>query len=81
PEGVELLKSSAFEQLLQQLSNRYDFIFLLSRTSINSLESEALLDRCTHAILVAETSLESINPYLDSSRQKEKKHVTFIQYT
>jgi hypothetical protein len=78
-EGVELIKSIEFEKLLQQMSCRYDYLFLISRTSINSLESEAVLDRCTHAIIVAETPMQDLEPFLDPSRQKEKKHVTFIQ--
>lgn len=79
-EGVEIVKSSEFEKLLSELSSRYDFTFLLSRTPINSLESESVFDRCTHAILVAEASLEALKPYLQPARQIEKKYVTFIQY-
>jgi hypothetical protein len=79
PDGVELLKSAEFEKLLQQLHSKYDFIFLLSRTNLSSIESETLLDLSTHAILVAETPLEKIQNFIDPSRQKEKKHVTFVQ--
>jgi uncharacterized protein involved in exopolysaccharide biosynthesis len=80
PDSVEYLKSSEFKKLLVELSNRYDFIFLLSRTSLDSLESEAIFEACSHAIIVAETSLEILSPYLDPSRQIEKKYVTFVQY-
>ncbi len=80
PEGVELLKSKQFEQLIQALSNQYDFIFLLSRTPPHSLEAETLFDLCTHSVVVAETPLESLQNYLNPPRQKEKRHVTFIQY-
>ena len=78
-DGVELLKSNRFKQLVAEVSGRYDFIFLISRSSISSLESEAVLDQSTHAILIAENSLETLQPYIDPYRQKEKKHVTFIQ--
>ncbi len=80
PDGVELLKSSAFERLAAELSSRYDFIFFLSRTPIHALESDILLSQCTHAIIVAESTLEDIKPYLDPARQKENKYVTFVQY-
>ncbi len=79
-DGVELLKSSAFNTLIQDLKETYDYIFLLSRTQLQSLESEAILSQSTHAILVADEPLDALEPYLDPSRQKEKKHVTFIEY-
>lgn len=80
PEGVELLKSNTFARLTLELANRYDFVFLVSRTPIHALESEAILERSTHAVVVAETPLEKIKPYLYSPRQKEKTYATFIQY-
>ncbi len=77
-ESVELLKSDSFQKLLSNLSSRYNYLFILSRTSADSLEAEALLDLSQSAIIVAETSLHSLQASF--SRQKEKKHVTFIQY-
>jgi uncharacterized protein involved in exopolysaccharide biosynthesis len=79
-DSVELLKSTVFSHLVLELKGHYNFIFLLSRTPLDALESEIIMDRCTHAVLVAESSLELIEPYISPSRQKEKKHVTFIQY-
>ncbi len=78
-DGVELLKSSQFQKLVQELSSKYDFLFLISRTPLDSLESQALFQLCTHGIVNAGVNMEIIKPYLDHSRQKEKKHVTFIE--
>ena len=72
-DGVELLKSPAFHQLTEQLSHHYDYLFLLSRTTIDTLESEAVLKICTHAIVIAESPLESLKSILT------KQHVTFVQ--
>ena len=80
PEGVELLKSKQFKQLIQTLGAHYDFIFMLSRTPPQALETETLFDLCTHSFIVAETPLDSLERYLNPPRQKEKKHVTFVQY-
>lgn len=79
-DGVELLKSSAFNTLIQKLRETYDYIFLLSKAPLQSLESEAILAQSTHVILVADEPLDALESYLDPSRQKEKKHVTFIEY-
>lgn len=78
-DGVELLKSAQFHKIVQDLSSKYDFLFLISRTPLDALESQTLFQLCTHGIVAAEANLELVKPYLDQSRQKAKKHVTFIQ--
>ncbi len=78
-DGVELLKSTLFHKIVQDLSSKYDFLFLISRTPLDALESQTLFQLCTHGIVAAEANLELVKPYLDQSRQKAKKHVTFIQ--
>lgn len=72
-ESVELLNSPAFTELTKQLALQYDYLFLLSRTPIDSLETEALLKICTHAIIIAESPLEKLKSLL------AKQHVTFVQ--
>lgn len=76
-EGVELFKSTSFQTFLKELVQHYDYLFLLARTSLNSLEADALLSQSSAAIAIAESSLGSIQLFC---RQKEKIPVTFIQY-
>ncbi len=72
-DSVELLKSREFTKLIEELARHYDYLFLISRTPIDSLESEALLKLSTQAIIVAESPLESLKSTLT------EPHVTFVQ--
>lgn len=69
-EAVELLTSKAFQSLIHDLATQYDYLFLVSRTSSDALESEALLHQSHSAIITLE-KLSSL---------KEDKPVTYIQY-
>lgn len=79
-DGVELLTSSSLDRLAAELSEQYDFLFFVSRTPLHALESDLVAHRCSHVILVAESPLGEIQPFLDRARQKENKYVTFVQY-
>lgn len=79
-EAVEMLKSPAFQTLIEQLSARYDYLFLLSRTPVESLETNTLLEASDCAIVLVDTSLTALQKRFDLSRQKEKQRVTFVQY-
>jgi hypothetical protein len=70
-ESVELLTSESFHTLTQKLSTQYDYLFLISRTSSDSLESDTLLCHSHSAIISLEKEI---------LRQKNNKPITFIKY-
>lgn len=79
--GSELLSSDRFTELLAECRGRYDFIFLLRQTSLDSQEAKELLHMTDLAVMTTEEeSQDTLKPYLQWSRQKENSCVTFAQY-
>lgn len=79
--GSELLFSNRFTQLLAECRGRYDFIFLLRQTSLDSQEAKELLHITDLAVMTTEEeSQDTLKLYLQWPRQKENSCVTFAQY-
>ncbi|MBS0649414.1 MAG: hypothetical protein JSS10_09370 [Verrucomicrobia bacterium] len=79
--GSELLSSDRFTELMAQCREHYDFIFLLRQTSLASQEAQELLHMTDLAVITTEEeSQDTLKPYLQWPRQKEKICVTFAQY-
>lgn len=75
--ATELFTSEKFSKLTFE----YDFIFTLSRAKLSSTETLELLKHVDAAIIsITDESLDKLLPYRQSSRQKEKQNVTFMQY-
>lgn len=69
PFNMELLASSRFQELLAQLKNHYDFIFLFKQSSLASQEAVQLLQIADCAIVVTfEESVATLMPYLEKER-------------
>ena len=78
--GAELIASSNFYELLQQLVKSYDFIFLLSRSSLSSQEAIEIFNHCDRTIIATSNeSYDVLAPYI--KKAKEDTHSCgFTQY-
>lgn len=66
PYGAEILRSDRFRLLLEQVKMKYDFIFLVFRAPIQSVESFSALSFCDRAIVtVSNESTEQLTPFVD----------------
>ncbi len=79
--GIELLSSPSFAALLNRCKERYDFVFLLRQTDLDSQEALQVLQLSDLSVITTyEESQDALRPYLQWSRQKEKICATFAQY-
>jgi hypothetical protein len=49
--GAEILQSKVFDQILEELKEKYDFVFLLVRSSLDSAESAVVLRHSDKAVV------------------------------
>jgi len=79
--ATELFTCEPFSKLLSKLEAEYDFIFISSRAKLSSSETLELLKNVNATVVsITDEPLDILLPYRQSSRQKEKQNVTFIQY-
>lgn len=79
PFGTEILQSRHFQQIVELLKNRYDWIFLLSRAPLESTESTAALRLCDQAIVtVRGEPTEQLTPFVNWAYHEESKRLTFV---
>ena len=79
PFGVELLESKTFKQLLEQLLERYDWVFATSKVSPTGAEAESLLrnfDRT--AISLSDETLPQLEGIFTIAHANSAKKMTFI---
>lgn len=79
PYGAEVVQSSLFFSLAEQLKNKYDVLILLFRSPLGMAESEAALRLCDKAVItVAGESTEQLTPFMNWAYHKGDGHLTFI---
>jgi len=77
--SFELLKSSSFSKILQQLKEKYDLIMIYSSSKINSAEARVYLDFSDKIILtIKNETYDDIKNFINKTEEKNK--FCFITY-
>lgn len=77
--GTEIIQSKFFQDILESVKSRYDSIFILFRSPLLSVESQAALRFCDKAIVtVSGEPIEELNPFIEWACQEGKSRLTFI---
>ena len=79
PYGAEMIRSPFFQELLEKNKNHYDFILLVSRSPLHSVESLAPLSLCDQAIVtVSGEPTEQLTPFVDWAYHEGMCRLAFL---
>jgi len=77
--GLEIVRSSAFSELLQRCKASHDLILLYSRAPLNSAESAALLPLAEKAVVtLVEEPIELLTPWTQWAYHEGRCRLTFL---
>jgi len=79
PYGAEIIRSREFQHLLEKWKKYYDYILLISRSSLDSVESISPLSFCDKALVtVAGEPTEQLTPFLDWAYHENMCRLAFL---
>lgn len=77
---TDIFTQKAFSSLLKDLKTRYDFIFLVSPSSLNSSHHLDLLPLINFSVISFEReTLDELKIYSNWVRQKQNRYATFVE--
>jgi hypothetical protein len=78
--STELFTQERFSTLIEELKTRYDFIFLINRSPLQSSQAIDLLSLIDVAVVSFEREpLDDLKKYSNWIRQKQNRYVTFVE--
>lgn len=79
PYGAEMIQSTSFLQLMDQLKKKYDVLILLFRSPLDTVESKAALQLCDKSIVtVSGEPTEQLTPFVNWAYHEGNHRLTFI---
>lgn len=79
PFGTEIIQSNQFEELIAFFKRKYDRVFLLLKSPLDSVESRAALRLCDKAIVtVSGEQIEELTPFVHWGYDGDNCRITFI---
>jgi len=79
PFGTEIIQSEKFQKIVGELKEKYDRVFILTRTPISSAESIAVLGYCEKAVVtVSQEKVEELIPFINWGFDENPNRLTFI---
>ncbi len=79
PFGTEIVQSQTFHELISFAKKKYDWVFLLFRSPLSSVESQAALRLCDKAIVtLSEEQIEELTPFIHWGYDGDNSRITFI---
>lgn len=79
PFGTEIIQSYRFQQLIDLLKGKYDWVFLLIRSPLVSAESLSVLRFCDQAVVtVSGEQIEELTPFVHWGYDEGHCRVTFV---
>jgi len=79
PYGLEVIQSAPFQQLLDQMKQKYDVVLLVFRSPLNTAESLAALRLCDKAVVTAsEESTDLLTPFANWAYHEGQSRLTFV---
>ncbi len=79
PFGVEIIQSLWFKEMIERLGKTYDWVFLVSKGSLSSVETEALLRHSEKALVtLSAEQIEELTPFIHWGYDKGICRITFI---
>lgn len=80
--GAEILQSLELKNLIEVFKSQYDQIFLLTRSSLSSAESEIALSLCDKAVIsVSKEKIQELTPFIDWGYDSSSCRITLITYS
>lgn len=77
--GTEIIQSSCFSDLLEEVKTKYDRVFLVCRGPLTSVESESALKLSDKAIVtVSGEKIEELTPFIHWGYDRDNSRITFI---
>ena len=75
----EMMSSSAFQKLIEQLRQRYDWILAVTNAPVCSVDTEILLPLFPYvAVTLRQANVKEINVYTRFLKQNPNRKITFI---
>lgn len=79
PFGTEILQSKQFEELMAFSKRTYDWVFLLLKSPLRSIESQAALRLCDKAVVtISGEQIEVLTPFVHWGYDEGNCRITFI---
>ncbi len=79
PYGVEIIQSPRFQQLIETLRTKYDFVFILNRAPLNQTDPLVLLRYADKAVVtVTGEPTEELTPFIDWAYHDRYVRLQFV---